>query len=231
MLSQTPDSTTPDGARCRPFRWLRFSIRGLVVTVAVLSLALSHVVTSRRLRQREMQLEALRNDVGYLTVQEPGLIHAIAVPSYEHLTFRWRMHLPANRAFVIRTVQDQLTQDGIPSTRDDCLTVWRIQPSNVEREFILTFAVRRDHTGQWGYVVEVSDSNVMRHYALEGASWLDDVNNIVSAQTGRKETVSETPEHGLPLLRVLRETRTATGGLVDDTPRQGVLLWISEEEQ
>ncbi len=232
MPSAKPEPTTPSPARRSPFRWLRFSLRELLLAVVILSLFVPLLDVTRRLRQSDTQLESLRNEIGYLSVGDPDLLHAIAVPSYEHLTFRWRIHLPPKRSFVVSTVQDQITQEGIPSDRDDRLTVWEIKPSDVEREVILTFAVRRGHEGNWGYAVTASDSNTTRYYSLNGASWLDRVNNIGTSQTGTRNTVPETLKEGLPLLRVNRITKTPTGGYIDiGTPRDGVLLWISKQGQ
>ncbi len=80
---------------------LRFSIASLLSLMLILALAASNVVLYSRLRQVEPALEQLRSEVGELTVYDDRLLHAIAVPSFEDSTYRWRIHLPKGRRFVV----------------------------------------------------------------------------------------------------------------------------------
>jgi hypothetical protein len=101
----------------------RFSVRGLLLAVFVVALAVSNFVAYQRLRETastlrdtERSLETLRSEVGELSIRDPDLVHAVAIPSYESMTYRWRVFLPKSRKFYLNTATGQIPEDGLPDS-------------------------------------------------------------------------------------------------------------------
>ncbi len=223
MTPLAPENVTDNEQPRLRARYARFSIRGLFLTLCIVILSASHLLTSLQLRTARQELNSLRNDAGWLEVADPKSINVIAIPSYEHLTFRWRVHLPAGGAFKLMAAEDGI-RVGLPAQRADASSVAQLKGAG--REFIIAVAIHRDHNGNWCYGVDTSDG-VLRNYPIANAMWLENVSDFVSSQVGKNRTESSLPGSAQLLLTLRRPTRTATGWeLDDDTPTDGLVFWI-----
>src|SRR5678816_3137100 len=77
-------------------RWT-FSLRTMLLVGTVIVLAVSHLVTTRRLKVATEEVHKLRQEVGYLDVADPSRVHAVQVPTLETMTWKWKLHLPPGR--------------------------------------------------------------------------------------------------------------------------------------
>ena len=83
-------------------RW-KFSLRTMLLVGTVIVLAVSHLVTTRRLKVATDELQKLRQEAGYLDVADPSRIHAVQVPTLETMTWKWKLHLPPSRQYWLHT--------------------------------------------------------------------------------------------------------------------------------
>lgn len=86
---------------------MRFSLRGLLVVITILALVIGNVVTLRRLRTADAELERIRQEVGYLAETPPNTVAAARVPVDAPLTYRFRVRVPDS---------NDLTADGAKSS-------------------------------------------------------------------------------------------------------------------
>jgi hypothetical protein len=86
-VSQTRTPTVPS-------RRLRFSLRGFILAIGVICLVVSNAVSIRELRLLRDENQQLRDELGYLTIEDPTRVHVIAVSEIEDWKWRWRLHVP-----------------------------------------------------------------------------------------------------------------------------------------
>ncbi|MEM9367137.1 MAG: hypothetical protein AAGD07_14180 [Planctomycetota bacterium] len=77
---------------------MRFSLRGLLIVVTILGLAIGNAITLSRLRRANTELERIREEVGYLAETAPDQIAAARVPVDAPLTYRFRVRVPNSDA-------------------------------------------------------------------------------------------------------------------------------------
>src|SRR5437773_1739456 len=93
----------------------RFSLRELILLMAVIALAVSHSITSMRLRTVSDENRLLRQEVNRFPLEDESLLHVAALQSTDNLTWRWRLHVPQNGKFVLRTEDANLPESGLPT--------------------------------------------------------------------------------------------------------------------
>ncbi|QDV11219.1 hypothetical protein CA51_10800 [Rosistilla oblonga] len=79
----------------------RFSLRGLLGLVVVVTMVGSHFYTSWKLRQAMVQLKQLRSEVGYLNETDRSKLVVAVVPTDEPLTWKIRVRTPALQSYQI----------------------------------------------------------------------------------------------------------------------------------
>ena len=80
------------GAQLKPKP--KFTVATLLLFTALVAGGISHVKTSRELSHVRSELTTLRNDLAVLDVNDESQIHAIALPTYGPMQWRWRIQLP-----------------------------------------------------------------------------------------------------------------------------------------
>jgi hypothetical protein len=97
--SSQPSNGEPNEAVARSRalgRW-QFSLRGLLLFVLLVAMGLSLAVTARRMLRAEAELAEYRRECGILKVENPTMLHAVALWTPEPGRWRWRVHLPPGR--------------------------------------------------------------------------------------------------------------------------------------
>lgn len=80
---------------------LRFSLRTFLVTLFVLSLIGSNLNVSFKWRQAQGEIQRLRDELGYLTTDDPTRFYVRAAPTHESLAWRWRIYVPSDAVICI----------------------------------------------------------------------------------------------------------------------------------
>jgi hypothetical protein len=84
-------SDTPSIARTR--KWPRLGLRGLLLSIAILTALTSHVWTSYRLYVVEEELHRLRREAGILRIDDPSRIYVLPANLQVQLAWRYKLHL------------------------------------------------------------------------------------------------------------------------------------------
>ena len=201
----------------------RFSMGTMLLVIALLATIASHVHTSLKLRRAEHEAASLRNELGYLTISDPDQIHALALPTFEGMQWRWRIHLPSGNQYRIRWSAENIPADGLPkeSSYDD------ITFSRVPAEpFILTVALHRDHLGAWRIAWEHPEHNSSIPLKAPRTDCLETPTGRGYQIAGKGETESADPDEPFVLVRVRRSKQVPGGVTVDPDPTDGVMVWI-----
>src|SRR5438876_9913663 len=75
-------------------RW-RFSLRTMLLLMAIICLAVPLIFQSLRLREAEAELSKLRDETGRMTVKDRSKVHVMLVGgSSDSTTWKWRLFIP-----------------------------------------------------------------------------------------------------------------------------------------
>lgn len=232
--SQTPVAPRQAAqAPTRPFlSRFRFSLLGLLTFIFIVALSISYWQTRTRLRETEAALTTLRNEVGELTISDAKDIHVIAIPSFEGMTYRWRVYLPKDREFHLKMSHGQIPESGLPTPAQARVTTREFSDTAYLEPFVLTVAVNKDHLGNWRTVVDDGSANIGIFMPDDETGWLEKRSGHTWRVAGRDETEAFHPDEPLFLLR-LRKTKPVPGSpgasTVDMDPTDGILVWIEEK--
>lgn len=82
------------GDATEPSRHTRFSLRTLLLATVFLAMALAIVVLSWELVPLRAEVQQLRNEAGYLTIEDPTKLHAIEIETESPLMWKWKVWVP-----------------------------------------------------------------------------------------------------------------------------------------
>jgi hypothetical protein len=204
------------GANKGETRLMRFSLKSLIVTVAVVGLILSLYIVYHRLGAATRELRVLRNELGHLNVTDEQAISFISVPQHEDLKWRWRIRLPKNRKYLLCFKTTGITDDLLSGSTCAFFV-------DGGEEFSLTVNCHRDQRGEWNITAMTSKghSQGLGFLGPTHRMWMEGEATCGFTISGRQETVSVQPSGPAQLLRLrIRHGGVETG--------DGVLVWIVE---
>ena len=218
-------------------RWLRFSLRWLIVAMAFLAVLVSHVKTSLDLRsahltiaRQQAELKQLRDELGVFEVTDPTKVHVIFVRQNEDMSWRWRVYLPPKDRYMMKRAIEQIPGEGLA-------TQWHGQNFQIFPVESSTFNVdvflRRGADGKWRWLV--------RYPWGEGQHELPDDHSLIApsepivisgdprGRPGRVE-ISD-PRQPLVLFRYrvipqAEHDAAQAQGEVPLGPYDGIMVWI-----
>ena len=207
----------------------RFSLRGLLLATFLVAICISYWLKHRTLVETQAALENLRNEVGELTIGDEDLLHAIAIPSFEGMTYRWRIHLPTDRKFSLKTAYGMIPESGLPDKEACKIDTRPLDAASVGEQFIFSVAVNQNHLGQWQLVRDDGTRNLAWRIPDDQAKWLQTTSGHNWRQAGDGETVSADENESFFLIRLRKSKKVPGGSTVDMQPTNGILVWIEVE--
>ena len=201
-----------------------------MLITALIAGSISHIRTSRELVRVKSELTNLRNELAELDVSNDDRIYAIALPTYGHMQWRWRIQLPASGSFRLRYAFSQIPESDFPATSktlDQVFLDSYAKPVPGGESFILSIAIFKDGKDRWSLQTNVPGRGGTR--PIENPpKWLDD-SSFVHWSTnvyGKNKTVSAKDTEELVLLKY-RKGKTVPGGVtVDMQPTEGMMFWV-----
>jgi hypothetical protein len=227
----------------------QFSLWRALVLLAFVGVLTAALVNAWKLRQATHQIAAasteirsLRNELGYLTIDDRDRIQVRQIKTLDRLTWKWRIFLPAGYSPAFSYSLDGIKREGLPE-RQSC---WFETPFGIETgpslnlttpgkslaqptEFTFTVAIRDDPRTGWMLLQEgFPDGQSMGSPITEAAAWIEDNPGLSTAITGGPDTASFGIDDPIPLLRlrVHRERDDGSSYLFVDDPVNGLILWV-----
>jgi hypothetical protein len=87
----------------------------LLITIA--GMAIKIVQLRLEIDPLRRDLHMLRKAIGQLSIDDESKVHAIAVPSHDSLTWRWRVWIPQGRQVTLHYQWGNVPRKGVPSKR------------------------------------------------------------------------------------------------------------------
>ena len=94
---------------------LRFSLLTVLLLTTIVGMAIVLVVQWRELGPLRAEVRRLRDEVGYLTIDDDTRPHAIQIDTGEPNHWRWRVYIPAQGKYGLHTRRDHIPQRGLPT--------------------------------------------------------------------------------------------------------------------
>jgi hypothetical protein len=160
---QKPTTMTDDERS--PKRALRVSLRTLLVLTAFVAMMVSLLVSTgnnRRLARVNESLVAenrrLRDEVGELSIDDEGRLHAIRTSADSYLEWTWRVWIPKGREYRLRCVASDVPAKGWPTGTG--ASIMRLPAG----EQVIRYRIRRDpRDGRFYGDLSTSDGSVGHH--------------------------------------------------------------------
>jgi hypothetical protein len=202
-------------------RRLRFSLRAFLAAVGVVCLVVSNTIAVRELSELRRENRRLRDELGYLTIDDPLQVHVAAARSLEELQWRWRVYVPPGKRIGVFVQGDQSDSNNAAINRvrlepgENSLDVAVVAFSNVGYRFKM--ATENPEQGAGGeYMASMPEEIVNR---------LSRQSHVFTIPPGKTYTVE--PGDTFVLVREDFPETLLFGG-ADDNQRIGLRLWIEE---
>src|SRR5687767_8697943 len=95
----------------------RISLLTALLFITIAGMAIVIVQLWREVGPLRVEVRRLRDETGVLSVDDPTKIHAIQVQTENDLTWKWRVWIPENRIYVLRSVGGGVPTVGLPRGR------------------------------------------------------------------------------------------------------------------
>lgn len=213
----------------------RFRVFTLLLLTTLAAVCISHYRTWQELEEVRAQLASLRNDVLVLDISDTNQIHAIALPTYGDMQWRWRIQLPEKGRYRLRYSFGLIPESGLPdsSRKDDHIFLDpEANPIKGGESFIFSLSVFQDSEGKWKLSTGVPGRENIRPIDPAPA-WLGESRKGWSRKViGKTETIAVDADEELPLLRYRKGKAVGGGGwTVDMAPTEGMMFWIERIQE
>ncbi|MBW3600787.1 MAG: hypothetical protein KY475_26415 [Planctomycetes bacterium] len=195
---------------------MRFSLRGFILGVGFLCLLAANVAALRDIPRLRSENRRLRDELGYLTVEDPERLHLISVPRYEDLRWQWRIYVPRRDQFRVVVEWDEFLGDETIHRRAQA----PLSPG----EFPLELAIYRSSRGDWKLLIHGIETSISR------ATVLDLQQRSFSRPLGRAGTFTPEPFDRLPLLEQFDPEATLFGG-AEGAPAANLQVFLVDTRQ
>ena len=216
-------------------RW-QFSLRQILVIIAAVGVGAALTTLPLRLATQHAELTRLREEAGYLTIQDPKMINAIAAASPDQHWWKWRVYLPKGRDYEIHigvgAVPEsgyQLPDEGVRMVVDGkrifASNQWQAAILKGGQEYLVEAWVQKNpELGAYGVALRANGMTFSSALSKDQLKWTK-----ASSSTSRGIVTlgsSEVcdPTKPVDLLRGTGQWRKADGTYQD---LGGILIWIT----
>jgi hypothetical protein len=214
---------------------MRFSLLAFLLAITVICLAVSHWHTSRQLATALLELRRLRDETGYLTIDDRTKFHAVALDSGEPNTWQWRLFLPKGARYKWNIACHDIPRDSPPAQAG--VTAGSNEPYwKSENEVLVTARLREADEGSWTLSVtsKIGDSdNQMSGATLkippDKIEWMSTVSSTDGQVIGTDGVAVRDPDGPIILLqRRACEKRPNGTYQPSDGPMPGFMVWLNK---
>lgn len=150
-------------------------------------------------------------------------LQAIAIPTFEPMTWKWRVYVPPGRQFSLHSIIRPVSDSNLPTGGNSCGPI----PAG---EHLMTIALRKNESkeNQWQWIVRCGGIECGPGLEGENAKWIEMPSNFAANAAGQKHLAIVEPGKPLEMLRYRSFPRTQTGGPLTGVG-DGILVWIRDD--
>jgi hypothetical protein len=213
---------------------VQFSLLGFLVATLVVCLAISHWNTSRQLTAAQSELRQLRDELGYISIDDRSKFHAVALDTGEPNTWQWRLFIPKGAKYQWNLACQDIPQRSPPAKAG--MTGVSNEPYwERDNEVLVTARLREVDHGNWTLSVssKIGDSRSQMSGATlkipaERIEWMQSVPSTDGQVIGSEGTDVRDPSGPIILLQ-RRACEKQAGGSYSPSagPMPGFMIWLS----
>ena len=204
----------------------RFSLLSLLLLVSFIAMAIALYLAYSELVPMRREVRQLRDNAGVLSIDDPSKLQAIAVDTYTHNAWKWRVWIPAGKKYSLRFAGSQIPKkDLFPDVHQSLRGDSKAEGHEIE----VVARIEKRLSGQ--LLLAVNSGSVTTYHAIneKDAKWLvDSSSGWTSEGVGKSTTVAKSDS---PFVLMRRRVFYRKGS-VPPTPQpdvtDGVLIWIEE---
>jgi hypothetical protein len=208
----------------------RFTMLTLLLCTALVAFAFANWRISRKLVQTRAELTSLRNEYAVLDVFDQSKIHAVELPSFAYLHWRWKLWLPNDQAYRLCYATHNIPESGFPHpfASFDQAFVGSTSMPLPEKPFILDVGFFKDTSYNWNFEIRNGPRGTRSPFTPAPA-WMDSgsLHNWIVKTYGRRKTEVGEPLERFSLVRYRDKTNeTFDNSMNCLVSRDGVMIWI-----
>jgi len=214
---------------------VRFSLLSFLLASATICLAVSHWHTSWQLATARVERRKLRDELGYLSIEDRAKFHAVALESGTPNTWQWRLFVPKGGRYKWNISCDEIPQKSPPAQAG--ITATSNEPYwETANEVVVTARLREGEDGNWTLSVtsKIGDSqHQMSGGTLkiprEKIAWMSSVSSTDGRVLGSRGT--EVREVDGPIILLQRracEKQPDGSYQPSNGPMPGFMIWLSK---
>jgi hypothetical protein len=212
---------------------LQFSLRQILAIIAAVGVGAALTTLPLRLATQHAELTRLREEAGYLTIQDPKMINAIAAASPDQHWWKWRVYLPKGRDYEIYIGVGPIPKSGyqIPGETHfavidgKVLRPWPKALLKGGQEYVVEAWVQKSpELGAYGVALRANGATSYQQLSQDQFKWTEAASFTSSgiATLGTPEVCD--PTKPVDLLREKGQSVKADGTYQD---LGGILIWIT----
>jgi hypothetical protein len=211
---------------------LRFRLGTMLLVLGLALVTVSHVYTSVKLRQANESVKQLREEVGYLDIEDPTKVHVLALETTEPDTWRWRVYIPKGNTYAWRLASENLPRTGLPDGGTSGIS--NENYSARDNEMLVTAALHQRPHGIGELVVtsrisgsrdQMSDAT--HRIAADSFAWRETTPGQERDVLGERTTAILDPAGPIVLLKVRALEKQSDSSFQPSTkPMPGIAVWL-----
>jgi hypothetical protein len=216
-------------------RW-QFSLRQILAIIAAVGVGAALTTLPLRLATQHAEITRLREEAGYLTIQDPKMINAIAAASPDQHWWKWRVYLPKGRDYGIHIGVGPIPKSGYQFPNDTHIAVvdgkelhlqsqWPAGLLKGGQEYVVEAWVQRSpELGAYGIALKANGPTFSHRLAPDQLKWTKAASSTSSGIVTLGSSEVRDPTKPVDLLRATGEWVKADGTYQD---LGGILIWIT----
>ena len=217
---------------------LQISIRTFLVVATIAILAVSHWNTSRQLQSAHVELRKLRDEAGYLTLEDRSLVHVMALESPEADAWRWRLFIPKGARYTWHIACEEIPMAAPPTLGKPWSSVSNEPYWNRDNEVLVTAKLLKNDDGNYTLSVrsKIGDSKdqmggLAMQVPKEKLEWRSLSPSRHVHVLGKTGTETVEPDGPVILLFNRAMKRTPGGSAeIPDEPMPGFMVWMTRRK-
>jgi len=213
----------------------KISLLSFLLVFSLVGVVFSHWHTSKKLHSLAQEVNKLRNEAGYISVEDESQLHAISLDTGEANTWKWRLFLPKGRRYKWNIACENIPA-STPPAKPGVSSVSNEPYWESETNVLVTAKLREKSNGDWTMIVssKIGDSNDQMGGSTltipaEKIRWLATEGSTEVRLLGSRGTVTRDPQGPIILLQRRPCEKQPNGGYQPSKgPMPGYVIWLSE---
>ena len=216
----------------------QFSIRSLLFFTLIAALVTTSLLMYRRMSKAERELITLRNEAGYLKIEDEKLFQAIALDCPEPLTWKWRVFMPKGSKYSWNLASGDIPESSIPKNGFCLVSSFEQLPRTKGVEALIMVSIRKNpdpNNKRWDFTLFCRSTERDEKSSLATSISDELMDNILQAHCSEthafgdlKPETSKRGETIILLKRRIGEQSSPNSWTTSTKPQSGFIIWLKE---